>query len=799
MWWAGLGAILSHWRMHPLQLAMLLVGLSLATALWSGIQAINAEARASYGEAAAMLGRDQLESLVPRAGGRFDEETYIQLRRAGWQVTPVLEARGRIGDERLTIMGVDPVTAPPQAGLADLDDGAGLGPFLTPPGQGFAAPETAQRLRQADFPVLATDDIAPGTVVVDIGVAQGLLDAHGELSYLLIAPQQPAGLPALDEVAPQLDRVAPRAEGDLAQLTDSFHLNLTAFGFLAFAVGLFIVHSAVGLAFEQRRTMFRTLRALGLSGRSLMGMVLCELLGLALIAGLVGVALGYVIAAALLPDVAATLGGLYGADLAGGLTLRPQWWASGLGIALAGTLLAAARDLWRTARLSVVAQAQPRAWAMMSEGALALLLTVAVLLALIAAVLARTGGGLIVGFAMLGALLLSAALTLPVVLFGLLRLGQWLSRGILAQWFWADTRQQLPGLSLALMALLLALAANIGVGTMVSSFRATFTGWLDQRLVAELYVSARTEQEGAQLRAFLDNRADSVLPIRHVETRLRGQPGRIYGVADHATYRDHWPLLRAEADVWTRVARGEALLVNEQLARAETLWPGAELALPGGPTLPVAGVYSDYGNPQPQVMIADGLFDRLYPDAPRRQHAVRTDRPEALAAALQDRFGLPPPNVTNQAEAKAASLRIFERTFTVTTALNVLTLGVAGIALLTSMITLSGMRLPQLAPVWAMGVTRRRLAWLELARTVLLAAFTALAAVPVGLLLAWMLLAVINVEAFGWRLPLHHFPGDWLRLGLLALLTAVVAAAIPAWRLARMAPARLVQVFAHER
>ena len=269
MWWAGLGAILSHWRMHPLQLAMLLVGLSLATALWSGIQAINAEARASYGEAAAMLGRDQLESLVPRAGGRFDEETYIQLRRAGWQVTPVLEARGRIGDERLTIMGVDPVTAPPQAGLADLDDGAGLGPFLTPPGQGFAAPETAQRLRQADFPVLATDDIAPGTVVVDIGVAQGLLDAHGELSYLLIAPQQPAGLPALDEVAPQLDRVAPRAEGDLAQLTDSFHLNLTAFGFLAFAVGLFIVHSAVGLAFEQRRTMFRTLRALGLSGRSL--------------------------------------------------------------------------------------------------------------------------------------------------------------------------------------------------------------------------------------------------------------------------------------------------------------------------------------------------------------------------------------------------------------------------------------------------------------------------------------------------------------------------------------------------
>lgn len=799
MWWAGFGAVLSHWRRHPVQLAMLLVGLSLATALWSGIQAINTEARASYAEAAAMLGRDRLERLVPTAGGRIEQETYVQLRRAGWQVTPVLESRGRIGGERVTIMGVDPVTAPPQAQLADLDVGAGLGPFITPPGQGFAAPDTARQLEGADFPVLAADGIAPGTVVVDIGMAQRLLDAEEQLSYLLIAPRQPSGLQPLEQLAPQLDRIAPREGGDLAQLTDSFHLNLTAFGFLAFAVGLFIVHSAVGLAFEQRRTMFRTLRALGLSGRALMSMVLCEILVLALIAGLAGVVLGYAIAAVLLPDVAATLSGLYGAEMAGGLSLRPQWWASGLGIALAGTLLAAGRDLWRTARLSVLAQAQPRAWAMMSEGALALLLTAAVLLALIAAVLAQTGGGLIVGFTMLGALLLSAALTLPVVLFAALRLGQRLSRGVVAQWFWADTRQQLPGLSLALMALLLALAANIGVGTMVSSFRATFTGWLDQRLASELYVSARTEEEGVALRAWLEERADAVLPLWYVETRLRGRPGRIYGVADHATYRDHWPLLQHEDDVWARVARGEALLVNEQLARAEALWPGAELALPGGSTLPVAGVYSDYGNPQPQAMIAVGLFDRLYPDATRRQHAVRTDAPEALSAALQDRFGLPPPNVTNQAEAKAASLRIFERTFTVTAALNVLTMGVAGIALLTSMVTLSGMRLPQLAPVWAMGLTRRRLAWLELGRTVLLATFTAVAAVPVGLLLAWMLLAVINVEAFGWRLPLHLFPGDWLRLGLLALLTAIVAAAIPSWRLARMAPARLVQVFAHER
>ena len=99
-----------------------------------------------------------------------------------------------------------------------------------------------------------------------------------------------------------------------------------------------------------------------------------------------------------------------------------------------------------------------------------------------------------------------------------------------------------------------------------------------------------------------------------------------------------------------------------------------------------------------------------------------------------------------------------ERTFTVTQALNVLTLSVAGFAIFTSLLTQSAMRLPQLAPVWAMGLTRRELAMLELGRALLLAGVTFAAALPLGLGLAWLLLHVVNVEAFGWRLPT---PVDW--------------------------------------
>lgn len=68
---------------------------------------------------------------------------------------------------------------------------------------------------------------------------------------------------------------------------------------------------------------------------------------------------GYLIAAALLPDVAASLEGLYGAQVAGRLTLDAKWWIPGLGMAALGALAAAAGGLFKTFHLPVLSVAQP--------------------------------------------------------------------------------------------------------------------------------------------------------------------------------------------------------------------------------------------------------------------------------------------------------------------------------------------------------------------------------------------------------------------------------------------------------
>jgi putative ABC transport system permease protein len=786
-------ALLSHWRRAPLQLFTLIAGLALATGLWSGVQAINAEARASYDAAAATLGEGRFARIEAATGGEVTQAQYVALRRAGWLVSPVVQ--GRLGGVRL--VGIDPLTAPggigPAAGEADISA------FLGGAGQIFGRAEVLAALPETGAEPVLAPDVAPGTALTDISLALRLLERDG-IDALLVAPEQPIGRPELAEIAPNLVLRPPQPGSEVGRLTDSFHLNLTAFGLLCFAVGIFIVHGAVGLAFEQRRPVIRTLRALGVPLRRLVALMLLELLAFALVAGVIGVGLGWLLAAQLLPDVAATLRGLYGADMAGGLALRPAWWLSGLGIAVLGTGLAAGAALWRIATMPLLAAGGRRAWAMaearMARGQGA----VALALLLLAAGLAVWGEGLVAGFALLGAGLIGAALALPLLLGAALGLAARLARGPLMQWFWADTRQQLPGLSLALMALMLAMAANIGVSTMVGSFRATFAEFLDQRLAPELYVETADDAQARAVEALLAPRIRAVLPLASVEIEVEGIPAELNLARPDPTYPENWRLLRAAERPWERLAAGEGVLVSEQLARRAGLSLGDPVRLGPETALPVLGIHGDYGNPLGQVIVTEALFARLNPEIVPRRFGLRLDPAEVpeIRAALTG-MGLSEGAITDQAAVKRFSMQVFERTFAVTAALNVLTLAVAGFAMLMSLLTLAALRLPQLAPVWALGLTRRRLAALEMGRAVLLAALTAVVALPVGLALAWVLLAVVNVAAFGWRLPMTAFPWDYARLGLFALLAAGLAALWPAIRLARTPPAALLGVFAHER
>jgi putative ABC transport system permease protein len=181
----------------------------------------------------------------------FPQQLFIDLRRAGWPVSPVLEGRIRIHGKTFRLLGIEPVTFPAKAGSIPTIGKADLQTFIAPPGEALVAPETLAELTGTEGTALRTDDgeslpplkvepqLAPGLVVVDIGRAQSLLHLPSQISRLLIGETRRAHAPLEAVAGDKLRYVAPDAETDLERLTDSFHLNLSAFGLLSCIVGVF--------------------------------------------------------------------------------------------------------------------------------------------------------------------------------------------------------------------------------------------------------------------------------------------------------------------------------------------------------------------------------------------------------------------------------------------------------------------------------------------------------------------------------------------------------------------------------
>lgn len=823
---SALLTLLSHYRRHPGQLAMLLLGLWVASALWGGVQAINASARDSYARAESLFSSG-LDRIERRDGRPLTAEDYLSLRLAGAPVSPLVTGEVELADgSHLDVMGIDPLTLPGGSGFGSAGGTSALADFLLPPYVARVAADTrtAIQARGDRSPALAdgrrlppletAPTLPPGLAVMDIAAALELLERDG-LSQLLVAPDIQLELPDFLVRSVAANLVGP------GQLSDSFHLNLTAMGLLALVVGLLIVHAALSLVLEQRLGLMRTLRALGLSARALVGLLLLELLMLGLLGAALGILSGVGLARWLLPDVAASLQSLYGERVGSQLVLPWHYWLGGLAVTLGGLLTAGLGTLWRAARLDVLGLGRAQAWrgqfvrqlrGMALAGGLSWLVALGLLVWLAQRPPAE---GLIPGFAMVAAGLLGSALWLPPLL-GLIVAGAGclLRRRPLAQWTLADLQLQLPSLSVAMMALLLALAANLGVGSMVGGFRLTFLDWLDRRLVGDLYLRV----PAAKYRAAHDWLAShddiaALLPRSKAEATLlaqegadyRAQPVSIYGITPHPVLAGRWPLLHGGTDtasIWQQFADGAAM-INEQLALSTGLSPGQRLRLSSaaGPLeLTIAAVYPDYGNPRGEVLLSTALVSDRFQAPPERidlllERPLPPEATEALQRDLTNALGIGSVGLTDQREVRRLATDMFERTFAITRALNALTLGVAALALLSSLLAQTGQRRGQLAPLWALGVPRGQLIGAGFAQLGGIALVTALLAIPIGVGLSWSLVAVINVAAFGWRLPLHIFPAQIFVTLMLALGVALLAALLPAWRLWRTSPRRLLEEF----
>ena len=800
-----LKALLRLYRAHPWLLLMSLAGLMLGVTLVVAIELLNHSARTNFVAARSQLAGEANYRLAPSGG--LDEGLYVRLVRSQPDLDAMPQLHAWLKDEQgrsFQLLGMDLFNPGPLRRL--FGEQPGREPDFTlsradsvwlsapeakrlgwSPGQSraFMLGTDVERARTLTLTLAGTFE--PGAVpmerllVTDIGLAQPLLGKAGRLDRIVFKlsdaeanalqralltyyPHQPLWL---EPISPALDA---------SQLGDALALNLSALSLLAMAVGLFLVFNAQRFVQSVRRPQLAQLIILGMPPSRVLHCLALELLILATIGTLLGLLLGSLLALALMGQLTQALADLYGPNPIDLLRLSPASLIKALLIGLLGTLAANLPGWWQLLRQSPLELREGSSRPPVYPWRRRLLAIAILLLCALCLLLPQTGlgGALFVA----GGWLLAMALLLPDALRSLL--GRLRARGPLtARLGVAETLYHLDRTAIAVMALQLAIAAAIGIGVMVSSFRSSVEIWLGQRLAADLYVSAPKGVAGSRGQ-LSEQTLTAILAAPEVSAASRRavHPARWQGQPIEWAQMDFIPELKAAypllAGRWPatpdEVLASEPLTVRLGVRVGQTL----DVASEEGPrALTITGIYQDYGSDKGQILHAfeGGAVQSL---------ALFSTDPERLSDRLRARLGervnlLPAPAI------HAAALKVFDQTFVVTELLKLLILGIAFVGIGSAFMVLGLARRGELQTLQSLGIGPRHCRRLLVWQGAGLGLLTALLALPVGYGLAWVLIEVVNPRAFGWRLAFEAAPLH----AVTALLLAPLCGALASWYAAR--------------
>jgi putative ABC transport system permease protein len=131
-------------------------------------------------------------------------------------------------------------------------------------------------------------------------------------------------------------------------------------------------------------------------------------------------------------------------------------------------------------------------------------------------------------------------------------------------------------------------------------------------------------------------------------------------------------------------------------------------------------------------------------------------------------------------------LQIFDSTFAITYALELISIFVAILGVASTLLTLILERRKDLAFLRLVGAEVRQVKKMVFIEALLLSGVSQTIGVLMGLGLSWILINVINVQSFGWTIQ-FHFPASFVvQSSLLILVAAFLAGFVPAQRAARL-------------
>lgn len=803
--WICLKVFIAHYRQAPLQAGAIGTGIVLAVTLLTGVRATNENAIQSYRSATELLSQQAQWTINPPLGSKhLQEEVYFAIREAGFsQSLPVLQ--GAVSDsngKRWRIQGSDLIaaltaytpneTASSSPNISLFSTPIPLAKILAGAPIVLVSQSLAEQLINKDemilegikLNVIALDN---GTnlgsdILMDISLAQRILKRSHALSYIAIFTDLNNKQPALEQLIGDNGRLLKSDIGDgLTALTESFHLNLTAMSLLAFIVGLFIAYNGVRYSLLKRQRLLTQLQQQGVAKAPLMTALGIELLLLVIIGSVIGFILGLQLSHWLQPMVSVTLEQLYGAKIFPG-NWHWSWLFQAIGLTFIAAIAACTSLLIQLIKQPLSRNSGAMTVQNSANNAHKYQLALAIFLGSIAAVLIPLSDNYRYTMVLLGLIIIAIPLALPWCLSFLVNLLLKFTPKGLTHYQVAETKELIAPLSLAMMAMLLALIANISMNTLVGSFESTLKSWLDARLHAELYIRPAATQM-IEVEDFLAQHQDveAIYKQWYLSSKQENHPINIV-TRDKQSLKETTVFKATMSNMWPDFFANQAVLISEPLAIKLDLKLGDSITLAALPNQQfiIGGVYFDYGNPfgeiiiSPEVWQANGL-----PDTPLSLAINVNGKIDQLTQELQQKFSIPDAMIFSQTKIKQQAIIMFKRTFSITQVLNMLTLLVAAIGLFSACFMLTQARVAPMARLYTLGVSQGQLIGLVFGQMLIIVLFTCLVALPSGAILGYLLINKITLQAFGWSIAMQWDWGAYGQVVILAVFSSLLAVGVP--------------------
>ncbi|MCY4059912.1 MAG: FtsX-like permease family protein [Gammaproteobacteria bacterium] len=732
-------------------------------------------------------------------GETRDESSYFELRQR-WRdsgttqpdwtrsvvaMFPVIEGHVEIQGQPRRLVGFDPVAAWGLGGgtLAASRPGTDYGAFMIDDAV-MVSSATARDIAAVGGSINGTPVVvlegATEVVLADLPTAQRLLGRDSEIDavWLRVADARSRLFVWLDQLLPGIAASLPRYSDPVIEgfevtaanrwnpsrrFADAILFNLGMLSVLCLLMAGFIAFQASASNAARRRTEHDRLLAIGASRSTLMWVSGVEGLAIGMTGALAGLALGFVVADGLLQAAAAQATPTTSdTGLDGKTALALDGWV--VGKSLACGIVASALGPLAEGRFATSTRFRPG-------------------FALLAVALAAIG--LVDGS--LGAAYVALAAICALHVLQVVPLAGHATGPLSAMGRSLTTRANLRGaaarsreIRLALGALSVAAAVAIGMGLMVESLRRDFTEMLDVRLASGIYVQTGADVSVSELGMLRD--MNGVRDARRYgDVTARADQGPVsVRVAELDAYETH----RYGFDG----PIGYQGMINEVGARLLGMGTGdvLDLVVAGRPVpVEIAHVFRDFGAAAPRVILPTTFLTELNATSVSwRRVSVRADPDAArdLTASLSERYGAD--RVSNHDDIREAAIAVFDRTFVVSRSLAAMALVVAAIGLYAALTSLQASRSREFRLLSAVGHTRAELWRLALSQTAVLGAMALIAALPLGLAIAWVLCDFVNPAAFGWSISLHVDFASIAGPLLAGALAACAAGALPAYRLA---------------